>query len=268
MLHKLYGFPRAKSSAIARASAIKDGLVATLHSGQTGYGEDVALGSFARNVREWGLDGSAPEVRSDEDAILSSLECIVKEIQRRELFARPVAFNIAKHVWVADVHVPLLSVVDIVFETMQLRIKSTMRCPSTIQPRDLAALRIDALVRPQPAEIIYVTPKKFNWLAPAQVEFGRVLGELTADARALQTFLMTAQDRVHALAMLPLNQGSFYWDDGLRLEAEKLLSTFKERTYGLIRPEGRRVSERTSGEPCGDLLPGAGSGDTEGDLEW
>ena len=265
-LKHLFGIHSYKCSAVAKAIALKDGLRYCMHNQNERAGEDIALGVYERKLEEWGIDLQSPSARSDHDSLLPSLQCHVQEIQRRGLLKKPLAFAVAKHVWIEDIEVPFLSVVDFVFEEVQLKVKFGGRCPSTIQPRDIAAMSVDADVRFQRPAILYGTMKKVGWFEPDHMQLRSALQRLRAEAMALQTLLKTAESREQVLAMLPINHYHYQWRPDLLEAATAIVNTYQEKQRGLICTEGRGLPERPARIACGDLLPDSGSWDSEVDL--
>lgn len=265
-LRYLFGIHSYKLPKVARSVALKDGLRAYLHTHDESLAEDTALEAYERKLVDWCVSPSDPDARSQHCTILPMISVIVKEIKDLGIDQKPLAFSIARHVPVDWAPVPLLSVVDFVFADRQLKIKFTDRRPSAIKPRDLASLAIDVMARNQPPQIVYVTHKHAGWHEPTIDELYVAQRQLQAEAEAMEVFLLSAQTREHALAMLPLNHEHWAWKPGLLEAASNIITQSKEKTLGLICTERRRLSEGASRHPRGDLLPGPGSWDAEIDF--
>ncbi|HET8721018.1 MAG TPA: hypothetical protein VFM24_03250 [Nitrospira sp.] len=267
VMEKLLGIRENRATAVAKTIAVKDGLRHALYAEDAYIGEDIALDVYRRKLLEWRIDPTSEAARSDEDIVLPLYDVHVKEIQRLGLLKKPLATGIASSLLVDGLGTALLAVTDFVFDDAQLRIKCCGRLPSSIQPRDMAALALDARVRGQVPMIVYATPKKLATYVPNGIELDAALDALIADARSLETFVRTAETPMHALAMLPVNTGHYLWKPELQVAASNMLNQWRTQN-GALCTEGRGLPEGAARISHLDLLPDDRSGDAESDLEW
>jgi hypothetical protein len=267
VLGSLFGKRDFKVPAVARHMAVRDALRACLHHQDDKAGDDVLIRTYTNRLIEWGIDPASEAARSDEDTLLPLLDGCVKEFQQVGCFKMPLAFRIASSLLVAGIETPLLSVADFVFEHTQVKVKTGKRLPSKIEPRDMAALALDARVRAQHPIIIYVTPKKSAVYEPTGAELKEALDQLCFEAMSLETMLLTAQSPGHALAMLPMNGDHFMWKPQLKVEALKIINQWRT-SCGTLCTEIRELREGAGRITHRDLLPDARSWDAEGDVEW
>lgn len=263
---KLMGAQPEYKASFARAVAIREGVKHAIFFEDPRAGEDVIERVFQEKVKSWKI--SPQQAIIEEGSILALYDVLVKEIQGHGFLKKPLASNLSKVVWINDLSVPLLSAVDFVFDELQLKVKTTMRCPKAIQPRDMAALSIDAMARDQPTAIVYATPKKSIWLEPDPSELTEALDGLYHEARSVETFLRTAESPQHALAMLPIDPGHFRWSPTSLARAIETLKTSQEAIHAIIRSKDGGFSERATRNARLDLLPASGSWDPESDMEW
>jgi hypothetical protein len=149
VLRYLFGIKDFRSAAFARTLALRDGLKAAVNQLEIGKAEDLALGVYFAHLERMGIDPSSPEARNEHDSMLPMLDMSVKEFRARGLMVRPWACGIATSHWVEDIDVPLLSIADFVYESVQVKVCFTHRFPSKIRPKDLMGMAIDSLVRQQ-----------------------------------------------------------------------------------------------------------------------
>lgn len=266
VLHRMFGVVDFKVPAVARSIACHDGLRHILYTGDISAGEDVALQVYVRKLGDWGLDAGSPEARSDQDSILCSIQCLVQEIQHRGLLKKPLATRISVPVWMEGVSVPLLSIAHYVWDNLQLDVKFGLKCPTSIQPKDMLTLVLNEKARAQPAEICYVTPKKVGWYEPEVPALLKCWEKAAIDARAMETFVLTAPSREHALAMLPLNPDTYLWKPHLLEAATDILINSREKIIGSLCSQNRELPESTSGRPHRNLLPSDRSWNAEIEL--
>lgn len=234
-LKAFFGFQDYRSPAFARSMALKDGLRGAFNQLGRSASEDLALRVFQMKLGEWGIAPASPGALKEHDSILSMLDGAVKEFLERGLMVRPMASGIANSHWVDDIEVPLLSVADFVFDTHQVKVVFTHRCPSAPRPRDLMGLAIDALVRSQQVAVLYVTMKKAAWYEPSPDDLAAALRDFVMEARNLQTFVHTIDSREHAMACLPLNSGHYRWTPALREKAISIITEAQESISHLLR---------------------------------
>jgi hypothetical protein len=251
----LYG-EKSTSPAFIRSIAVKAGIKALLYQREMGRAEDVVLETYQHRIGAEELPWDDPGVQDEYDNCLPMFGGLVKALAELDLIKVPTAMDLPTSVWADGVEVPFLSSPDIVFDDCVVDLKPTKACPSKIPERDLVAMTIHHRARGVQVFNIYATTKRHAIHTGLPWQLDQAWIDLVIDAQALQTFVLSAQSREHALAMTPLNRDHFYWSPESLDKARGVLKLTQERLHGLKNAAGtRRLREPGAGDASWDLLP-------------
>lgn len=255
VMRYFYG-EKSTSPAFIRSIAVKAGVKALLYKRDMGRAEDVVLETYQHRIGAEKLPWDDPGVQNEYDNCLPMFGGLVKALEALDLIKVPTATGLPISVWADGVTAPFLSSPDIVFDDCVVDLKPTKACPSKIPERDLVAMAIHSRARKTEVFNIYATGKRYAVHAGLPWQLDQAWLDLVIDAQALQTFVLSAESREHALAMTPLNRDHFYWSPESLDKARGVLKLTQERLHGLKDAAGtRRLREPGAGDLSGDLLP-------------
>jgi hypothetical protein len=223
----LRGVKPMPSPSLARATAIKAGVVAWMNGVSESRAEDVALERFnleASEVAAPFVPGWALKAQKEHDAILPMLNEIFKLFLEWGLRRKPIASGIFNTVMLDGISVPFVTSPDIVLEDCVIDINTTHKMPSSdLSKKDIQLSALHMIHRNIPALRAYATMKRSAIVPIAGEDAAAALEELRRNALALETFLDRTQSPESALEALPLKPDHFLWD-GRSLEAARKLS--------------------------------------------
>lgn len=215
---KLLGYKSPTSAAMARGSAVEDGVRYGLLTGDHEGAEAEATAAFDRAMMFQPLPGDGDKQRQ---GIAAMTRLALRELMP---FGKPEFAEGAKqHKVSLDCRygpgegeiVTIIGYVDFVFSDRVVDLKTTLRMPNEMSWSHKVQRAVYARGTNMPVQFLYTTPAKTAWKADGDVAL--VLEEIRAVVRRLAAFLALgdAETLRHAVPVIP---DSFLWrgEEGAR----------------------------------------------------
>jgi hypothetical protein len=218
VLNKFYDVYGEMGAAASRGKAVETGLDhVLLHSASF---EQALVQAYSFYDLE-AIDREGYEEERDlvKPILEQSIECFLQ-------FDDPINNQIKIEKPINDI--PMLGFADYEYKDCFRDLKTTKRCPSTVENISAEHIRQMAYYNyatGKPQELVYVTPKKYaNYrLTPEQLEQG--LREIKAAVKAMDScYVIEERQGKEALCVLypPRDTNSFYWDNKTLNKAQSI----------------------------------------------
>lgn len=218
-LKYLFGVKDAAGPGAWRGSAVEAGLDAWLYR----PGDEAAALTKAQERFELDATGeSSDTIDKERDAIAP----MFKQAQMGSNgWPVPIARQFRVEHWLDDIEIPIIGYLDYVFDDRLVDLKTTHRCPSSVETASVAHIRQAALyssARGQIAQLFYVTTKKWAlYEVPAEM-VAKAMADLTRIARALRENLARSDTPEDMARLQAPDFNSFYWNPDTIAAAERV----------------------------------------------
>jgi len=221
ILKRVFGLKGKANANMWRGDAVEAGLQFYLHN-RTKPESVVNAKSLAIDTF-W--DRAGGEVNEETEKAAELVPDMVEQacMGMSEITAPLMAAQLRVDHYFDNLPIPFTGNMDFVFEDKSIiELKSTLRCPSSIDTVNLAhkwQAATYATARQMPVKLFYVTNEK-SALFEVEPDHNS-LKTMILTAQAMQKSLEACQDGLSLLKSLPLNVDSFYWDEEVMEAYEK-----------------------------------------------
>lgn len=212
------------SPAMTRGIAIEDAVVAVLANDQT-IEEAVDVG-HARFDKTYPIPDE--KVKKERDMIAPSIKLSIDALLKYgvpEFDENAGAFGQEKVSLTTQLKdnslIEVIGYLDLVYpdQGVTIDLKTTGRMPSVMSPEHQLQRAIYAHAKGNHAvKFLYVTPKKYQFLEDGEPR--EILAKTKIQIQRLNDFLLTCESIEHALAIVPHNPDSFYWNGAHKIRHE------------------------------------------------
>ncbi len=212
------------SPAMTRGIAVEDAVVAALATGKT-LEEAIDVG-HARFDKTYPI--ADEKTTKEREMIAPSIKLSIDALQeygKPEFDENAGAFGQEKVSLTTQLSdnslIEVIGYLDLVYPEQGLTVdlKTTGRMPSVMSPEHQLQRAIYAHAKGNHAvKFLYVTPKKYQFLEDGDPR--TILAKTKVQIQRLNDFLLTCESVDHALAIVPHNPDSFYWNGAEQIRNE------------------------------------------------
>lgn len=211
VMRYLWGVKDAGNAAMWRGRAVEAGLDSWLYKRDLDEAKSAALAAFELDAQ----GETSDEIDAERDMVIPMLEQGIA-VAPDDI---PIARQVKVETWLDGVEVPLIGYADYVFASGPVDLKSTKRCPSsleTLSQEHVRQVSIYSKARGEPSSLWYVTPKKAaRYDIPAEMVEASIT-DVTRIARSLRMVLARSRSRDEVAELFAPDYDNFYWSDASR----------------------------------------------------
>lgn len=214
VMRYLWGIKDAGNAAMWRGRAVEAGLDSWLYKRDLQDAQSTALQAFELEAQGEASD----EVENERRNVLPMLQQGISAAPEDT----PVARQYRVEMWLDGVEIPLIGYADYVFASGPLDLKSTTRCPSsleTLSQEHVRQVSIYSKARNEPSALLYVTPKKAARYDIPPEMVTAAIADVNRIARSLRSVLARSRSRDEVAELFAPDYQSFYWSDATRQAA-------------------------------------------------
>ncbi len=212
ILRRVFGVKMESNAKMWRGDGVEAGMQSLLYGSEIDAAISKAIDIFdERSMGE--IDEDIQAERDKIDPMVRQAKIVVDEVSPGNI----TASQLAVEGWFDGISAPFWGKMDFTFEDGAIwELKTTDRAPSKIENATLShrwQAAVYAEFRKAPVRLIYITAKKYtSFVVDPEDES---LKSLKQTARAMDRMLNFHDEGQDLLASLPLNAGSFYWDEAM-----------------------------------------------------
>lgn len=197
--HYIGGIKEDASAAMARGTAVENGLVTYLRTGDVG----LAIVAAAEN---YSLNYKGPYDQEQEAMIEPMLRRLALWVPSSQLNATQIKIE---HRF-DYIPIPVIGYLDMAFDGIDIDLKTTRACPSSPRPDHVRQVALYRAARGRNGGILYATEKRIAYYEVTDEMMEHGLKDLRSAALSLNNFLARCDSPQDAMKSLPLDWDSFY----------------------------------------------------------